>query len=101
MKFLNSSLSLLLLLTCLIIASEAQAEASAGLSATELSIQEKAAQRLYLGGPDEDDLAVREDVTSAKQKITRRQIEREVYKRLFKEDLQSQDDEDSSSEEDE
>jgi hypothetical protein len=62
------------------------------LSSKELSLQDRASQRVYPGGPDEEDLKVIDGVTSATAKIQGYQIEREVYQSLFEEEAQSTND---------
>lgn len=69
------------------------------LSEEDWKIQEKARKRLYPGGRDEDDLKIMSSATSAKRKLNRREIEKEVFKQLFNEDLK-QSAEDAESEAD-
>ena len=83
MKSIKASLVYSSLLVALILPSTAFSEE---LSRSELSLQEKASQRLYPGGPDEDRLEVVEGASSATASLNRYQIEREVYQSLFQEE---------------
>ena len=57
------------------------------MSAEDWKIQEKARKRLYDGGRDEDDIKIMASASSARRKLNRREIEKEVFKQLFNEDL--------------
>lgn len=67
------------------------------LSDKELVLQEKARKRLYPGGRDEEDLIVHPQAIIARRKLNRREVEKEVYKQLFNEELKG--DAESSAEE--
>ncbi len=57
------------------------------LSEKEMALQEKARKRLYPGGRDEEDLIVHPQAIIARRKLNRREVEKEVYKQLFNEEL--------------
>ncbi len=48
---------------------------------------ESAAQRLYRGGADEEDLVVLPSLPEALRKIDRRALEAQVFKELYNEDM--------------
>ena len=64
------------------------------LSEEELSITERASKRMYPGGADESNLKVLSGVAEASPKVTRNQIEKDVYQRLFQEQSQKNSDDD-------
>lgn len=57
------------------------------MSEKEMVIQEKARKRLYPGGRDESDLIIHPQAIIASRKLHRREVEKEVYKQLFNEEL--------------
>lgn len=68
------------------------------LSEKEMVLQEKARKRLYPGGRDEEDLIVHPQAIVAQRKLNRREVEKEVYKQLFNEELKGSSESDTGAE---
>lgn len=97
MKSLRTALSVVLGILIVMMASAAWAQSSDSLDEIlpgrdiverePSAVRSSVSKRTYLGGADDDDLSVQKQIPEAAIRVDARSVQREIYKKLYREDM--------------